>query len=89
MLVTTGMAARRWFSSPQSDLLDIVRKRPFVDGYQRTGFVTGVLFPEIDGCRPTASEHDAAQAVIALAANKIEEDGDAAFVKANLKRRRR
>jgi death-on-curing family protein len=34
----------------------IVRNHPFIDGNKRTGFVVGVLFLEINGCRFAAAE---------------------------------
>jgi death on curing protein len=61
----------------------IVRNHPFVDGNKRTGFVTGILFLEINGYRFTASEEDAANAVLALAAGDINEGAYAAFLRAN------
>ena len=53
----------------------IVRNHPFIDGNKRTGFVVGVLFLELNGYRFTASEEDAAQAVLGLAAGNIDEKG--------------
>jgi death-on-curing protein len=61
----------------------IVRNHPFVDGNKRTGFVIGVLFLELNGYRFTASEEDAAQAVLGLAAGILEEQGYAAFLRVN------
>ena len=61
----------------------IVRNRPCVDGNKRTGFVIGVLFLELKGYRFTASEEDAAQAVLGLAAGILEEQGYAAFLRTN------
>lgn len=59
----------------------IVRNHPFVDGNKRTGFVLGVLFMELNGLRFTASEEDAAQAVLQLAASVIDEADYAAFLR--------
>lgn len=59
----------------------IVRNHPFVDGNKRTGFVVGVLFLELNGLRFTASEEDAAQAVLQLAAGIIDESDYAAFLR--------
>lgn len=59
----------------------IVRNYPFVDGNERTGFVVGVLFLELNGYRFTASEEEAAQAVLALAAGRLDEAGYAAFLR--------
>jgi death on curing protein len=51
----------------------IVRNHPFVDGNKRTGFLIGVLFLELNGYRFTASEEDATQAVLSLAAGTLSE----------------
>jgi death-on-curing protein len=67
----------------------IVRNHPFVDGSKRTAFVTGILFLELNGYRFKASEEDAAQAVLALAAGKLDEAGYAAFLRANIARGKR
>ena len=67
----------------------IVKNHPFVDGNKRTGFVVGILFLEMNGYRFTASEQDAAQAVLALAAGELKEDGYAAFLHANTSRARK
>jgi len=61
----------------------IVKNHPFLDGNKRTGFVVGVLFLELNGLRFTASEEAAAQAVLDLAAGKMEEDGYCTFLRAN------
>lgn len=63
----------------------IVRNHPFVDGNKRTGFVLGVLFLELNGFAFTASQEDAANAVIALAAGELSEAGYAAFLAANVR----
>lgn len=64
----------------------IVQNHPFVDGNKRTGFVVGVLFLELNGYRFTASEPDAAQAVLELAAGTIDENGFRDFLRANMER---
>jgi death-on-curing protein len=51
----------------------IVRNHPFVDGNKRTGFVIGVLFLELNGYKFTASEEDATEAVLGLAAGTMSE----------------
>jgi death-on-curing protein len=63
----------------------IVRTHPFVDVNKRTG----ILFLELNGYRFTASEQDAAQAVVALAAGTLDEAGYSAFLRANSKRSRK
>jgi death-on-curing protein len=65
----------------------IVRNHPFVDGNKRTGFVIGVLFLELHGFDFKASEEDATQAVIALAAGKFDETSYTAWLRRNVKRR--
>lgn len=61
----------------------IVGNHPFIDGNKRTGFVVGILFLELNGYRFSASEADAAQAVLELAANTLDEASYAAFLRAN------
>ncbi len=63
----------------------IVRNRPFAAGNQRTGFLTGALFLEMNGLRLIASEPEAAQAVHALASGQLNEIGFANFLRANIK----
>lgn len=65
----------------------IVRDHLFIDGNKRTGFVVGVLFLELNGYRFTASEEDAAQAVLGLAAGTIEEADFTSWMLVNSKRR--
>ena len=65
----------------------IVRNHPFIDGNKRTGFVIGVLFLEMNGYRFTASEEDATQAVLGLAAGTLDETGFADWMRANVKQR--
>ena len=66
----------------------IVRNRPFVDGNKRTGFVVGVLFLELHGFEFTASEAEATQGVMALAAGTLDEAGYTGWLRENAKRRR-
>jgi death-on-curing protein len=66
----------------------IVQNYPCVDGNKRTGFVVGVLFLELNGYRFAASEEAAAQAVLELAAGRMDEKGFREFVRANSKRSR-
>jgi death on curing protein len=67
----------------------IARNHPFVDGNKRTGFVLGILFLELNGCRFSASEEDAVRAVVVLAAGEIDELGYAAFLRANSRLRKK
>jgi len=66
----------------------IVRNHPLVDGNKRTGFVIGVLFLELNGSRFTASEEDATEAVLQLAAGKMSEAAFAAWMRKNSVRQR-
>jgi death on curing protein len=66
--------------------IGIVKNHPFVDGNKRTGFVVGVLFLELNGYRFRASEEAAAQAVIELAAGRIDEKGYCEFLRGNTDR---
>ena len=64
----------------------VVKIHPFIDGNKRTGFVLGILFLELNGFMFTASEADAAQAVLALASGGLDEVEYAAFLTANSRR---
>jgi death-on-curing protein len=66
----------------------IVRNHPFVDGNKRTGFVTGILFLELNGFDLKASEEDATQAVLGLAAGSLDEAGYVAWLRENSRRHR-
>ena len=65
----------------------IIGNHPFVDGNKRMGFVAAVLFVELNGYRFIASEEDAAEIVLALAAGKLNETEFAVWLGANLRRR--
>ena len=67
----------------------IVRNHPFVDGNKRTGFMTGYVFLERNGLHFTASQAEAAQAVLELAAGTIDETGFALFLRDHVKRARK
>jgi death-on-curing protein len=67
----------------------IVRNHPFIDGNKRTGFVVGILFLELNGYIFKASEEDATQAVLNLAAGTLDEAGYASFLHANSRRAER
>jgi len=64
----------------------IVRNHPFIDGNKRVGFVIGILFLELNGYHFTASEEDAARAVLALADGSLDEEGYGAFLRGNARR---
>jgi death on curing protein len=56
-----------------------------IGGNKRTGFFIGVLFLEMNGYRLTASEEDATQAVLGLAAGTLNETSFAVWMRANVK----
>jgi death on curing protein len=62
----------------------IIRNHPFVDGNKRTGFLVGILFLELNGCRFTASEEDATQAILGLTAGTLEEPAFTSWLRANV-----
>ncbi len=62
----------------------IVKNHPFIDGNKRTGFVIGVLFLELNGGQFGASEAEAAEAVLGLAAGTLDDAGYAAFLRRNV-----
>jgi hypothetical protein len=57
-----------------------------MNGNKRTGFIVAVLFLELNGFDFTASEAEAAQAVLELAAGTIDETGLALFLRDHVKR---
>lgn len=61
----------------------ILQNHPFVDGNKRTGFVVGILFLELNGYRFSATEEDAAQAILQLASGNMDEAAYTAFLRAN------
>jgi len=61
----------------------IVQNHPIVDGNKRTGFITGILFVELNDRRFTASEPDATQAVLDLAIGEMSEGEFAAWLRDN------
>ena len=65
----------------------IIRNHPFMDGNKRTGFVIGVLFLELHGFTFKASEEDATQAVMGLAAGTVDEVFYGVWLRENVKRK--
>ena len=53
------------------------------------GFVVGILFLELKGYSFTASEEDAARAVLALASGDLDEPDYIAFLRANVTREKK
>ncbi|MDE3177974.1 MAG: type II toxin-antitoxin system death-on-curing family toxin [Pseudomonadota bacterium] len=85
-------AKQRAAHDDSADLIDmataytagIIKNHPFADGNKRTGFVTGILFLELNGFRFTATESAAAEAVVALAAGALDEAGYSQFLRGNV-----
>jgi death-on-curing protein len=79
------------FHYAKSDLFELaaayayglVRNHPFLDGNKRIGFVTAVVFLEINGYKFEANEVDATVKTLALAARDLSEAKYAAWLKAN------
>jgi death on curing protein len=88
---------RQHFAYSSPDLIELaasytaglVRNHPFVDGNKRTGFAIGIVFLELNGFVFQATEEDATQAVLAVAAGELDEAGYAAWLRSNVKRRRK
>ena len=89
-LLESALARAQNFGSPDevetaaAYTAGIVCDDPFFDGYKRAGFVTGILFLELNGYRFTASEEDAAKAALSLAAGQMDEIGYTNFLRANV-----
>ncbi len=64
----------------------LVRNHPFIDGNKRIGFVTAVLFLELNGREFTSAEVDAVVRTLALAAGALDEGGYAGWLKTNSRR---
>jgi death-on-curing protein len=71
------------FDLAAADTAAIINNHPFVDGNKRTGFVVGILFLELNGPTLTASEAEATQAVLDLAAGEINQDQFATWLRTN------
>ena len=88
LLASALARPQQLFAYGDPDVLDlaaaytagIVRNHPFLDGNKRTGFVVGILFLELNGYTFTASEADAAQTVLALAAGELTEEAFAVWL---------
>ena len=56
-----------------SYIAGIVRNHPFVDGNKRTGFMVGATLLEMNGYAFQATELDATERILALAAGEMDE----------------
>ncbi len=64
----------------------IAKNHPFVDGNKRTAFVAVELFLTLNGWALGASDADAVIAMLAVAADKIDETGFAEWIRRHAKR---
>lgn len=74
------------FDLAASYAFGLIKNHPFIDGNKRTGFITAVLFLELNGYKFQASEVDTAVRTLALAAGEMSESAYAEWLKANSKR---
>lgn len=65
----------------------IVKNHPFVDGNKRAGFLAGAVFLELNGFQFTASETEATQIILGLAAGRLSEQQLAEWLQVNAERR--
>jgi len=65
----------------------IVKNHPFVDGNKRAGFLAGAAFLELNGFQFTASETEATQIILGLAAGQLSEQQLAKWLQVNAERR--
>lgn len=67
----------------------LIRNHPFFDGNKRTAFAIGVVFLELNGFFFQATEEDATKAIFALAAGDLDEAGYTAWLRSNVKQRKK
>lgn len=61
----------------------VIRNHPFVDGNKRVGFLSAYVFLDLNGWELNASEAEAVVAIMALAADEMDEAGFADWLKDN------
>ena len=66
-----------------SNALGLAKNHPFVDGNKRAAILSAGLFLALNGFRLTASQVDATQAMLALAAGELSEEAFARWLRAN------
>lgn len=80
---------------PESSIADLAaayvfglaKNHPFVDGNKRVAFLSLGIFLRVNGHRLTATQVDAIQAILAVAAGDVHERGLAAWIQANMSER--
>ncbi|HKH49078.1 MAG TPA: type II toxin-antitoxin system death-on-curing family toxin [Thermoanaerobaculia bacterium] len=92
-LIESALArpSNRFAYEPTSDLAELaaaylfglVKNHGFIDGIKRIGFIAATTFLRLNGLRPTASEADAYDTVIALVEDRLTEEDVARWFRAH------
>ncbi len=83
----------RWAYVPEADLADfaaayafgLVRGHPYVDGNERVGLVALAAFLDLNGTELLASDREAVDTILGLAAGAITEDALAGWVRRRIR----
>ena len=67
----------------------LAKNHPFVDGNKRAAFLAVGLFIALNGCRLRASQIEASQAILAVAAGDMGEPDFAAWIRENIKKEKK
>ena len=85
----------KWAYRPKVDLaalaaaygFGLARRHPFRDGNKRVGFVTMIVFLELNGCEFTAPEADVVRTMTGVAAGTVSEASLGRWLRRSVKRR--
>lgn len=69
--------------------MGLAKNHPFVDGNKRVAFIAVALFLALNGYRLIASQIDATQTMLAVAAGEVNEAGFATWIRQNSKKRKK
>jgi death on curing protein len=69
--------------------MGLAKNHPFVDGNKRVAFIAVALFLALNGYRLIASQIDATQTMLAVAAGELNEAGFATWIRQNSKNRKK
>lgn len=69
--------------------MGLAKNHPFVDGNKRVAFIVVALFLALNGYRLIASQIDATQTMLAVAAGEVNEAGFATWIRQNSKKRKK
>lgn len=80
----------------QADVVDLAalyahglcKNHPYIDGNKRTAFLAAYTFLGLNGLQLVASEAETAVAMLGLAAGELDEQGFAAWLRANTQERK-